>query len=676
MLQWLERMNSKSGKWLWTLVIIGVLAAIPLVWQRVQTEQSAPAVEVVFDYRDLVEASAYQGNPELYLQNHLKKMKSAGITSMSLYESTLDEFKLSRRIQMFNASEVSILTGKLKSANENFTYLLFTSQEAQDKLQPLIEQTFRDRLRVNVTPWTLNNSNGLIIEMAPEEAVMKPMLPDPITMDLLKKEGFHIVARLSNRIQPFSAAALEPMLAELKQRGVKTILFDGTAVTGFDLDSKKSEVVKTAELFKKYGMHIAFIEMQKLPQGGFNQLASLLNYQVIRLHSVTERDANLEPDKIIDRLELAVTDRGIRMLFLNTRIAKDSDKGVLNDYMDNYYKSLEGPSGAIAKITAAGHPIGQAEPFVNHFNPVLRYLKPLVMLGSMAIIALFAGLYFRRIQLPLFLIGIVGSAGLYVLKPALVLQAIALGASISAPTVGLILVIHWLRRLREDRNTASTGAKISLALTGFVRSLVISLIGSAFVIGLLNGMTYNLGLEQFRGVNLLYFLPIALVGIYVLFFDEAVNLKESWGRLVGILRAKINILWIVIAGVAVAGLWYYLSRTGNEGQASDYEKLFRTLLENTLGVRPRTKELLAHPLMLLGIYLAMMSRHARYLLPLGVIGQLSIVGTFAHLHTPFVISLLRITYGVVIGLVLGLLLIAVWNLAARSGKRWLRLQRK
>ena len=83
--------------------------------------------------------------------------------------------------------------------------------------------------------------------------------------------------------------------------------------------------------------------------------------------------------------------------------------------------------------------------------------------------------------------------------------------------------------------------------------------------------------------------------------------------------------------VAIVG-WYYLTRTGNAGSVSSIEMAFRTFLENTFGVRPRNKEfLLAHPMMVLGVFLSFKYRHAVYLLIIGVMG-LSMVGTFTHIH--------------------------------------------
>ena len=112
------------------------------------------------------------------------------------------EFKESRRIEMYNSREAATLTQTFGDPNENFTYVLFADSQSQQKLEPLIQKTFAD-LQVGVKPWSFKNRNGLIIQMSMDNAAMKAMDPDPITMQMLKEQGFQIVVRLSNR-RPFN----------------------------------------------------------------------------------------------------------------------------------------------------------------------------------------------------------------------------------------------------------------------------------------------------------------------------------------------------------------------------------------------------------------------------------------------------------------------------------------
>jgi len=108
--------------------------------------------------------------------------------------------------------------------------------------------------------------------------------------------------------------------------------------------------------------------------------------------------------------------------------------------------------------------------------------------------------------------------------------------------------------------------------------------------------------------------------------------------------------------LAVAGI--YILRTGNFGlPVMELEIKLREALERLLLVRPRLKEfLIGHP----ALVLLLASNHKQLrpiLLSIAVIGQLSLVNTFTHIHTPVLLSLLRSIYGLVFGFAIGWLIL-------------------
>jgi hypothetical protein len=144
-----------------------------------------------------------------------------------------------------------------------------------------------------------------------------------------------------------------------------------------------------------------------------------------------------------------------------------------------------------------------------------------------------------------------------------------------------------------------------------------------------------------------------------------------------LLRTPITLLWVIAAGViGIVGM-YYMSRTGNSGSVTPIEKVFRTFLENTVGVRPRNKEfMLGHPLLILGAFLAFKYRNAAFIMIVAVIAQLSMVDTFAHIHSPVLISLVRGLLGLGLGLIIGIIAVIVWQIAEGCWKRWSPLLRR
>ena len=114
---------------------------------------------------------------------------------------------------------------------------------------------------------------------------------------------------------------------------------------------------------------------------------------------------------------------------------------------------------------------------------------------------------------------------------------------------------------------------------------------------------------------------------------------------------------------------YYIYRTGNSATTSSAELAFRNFLENTLVIRPRTKEMIVGwPMLLLFVWAL---RRGMKFLPmvfgLGMtIGLVSVVNTFLHIRTPFLISLLRTGWGVLFGLLIGLALVLLAELIYRA----------
>ncbi len=681
-MQWYRRANHMWQKSLWWLVIACLLLSLPVAVDRYRTESTSKKVEFVFDYRDLLEISDTKPNPAQFVDEQLKKMKQAGITSMAVYESTLNELRLSRRIELYNSHEAMALTQTPVSGNENFAYVLLTDASSRATVQEMIEQTFK-RLGVNIHTWSYKNTPGLVLELPLDDATMKPLSPDPLTLRTLKDKGFQIVARVGNRNADFSAEALEATLTMLKEFGVTSILVDGDSVPGYSADLKKTQtqLKAVAGLLNKYDMALAAIELQKSPQKGFTTLARLTDYNVIRLHSFTENDAaklaenitseELEGriDGVTDRLVLAVKDRNIRLVFLNARAGKNLDRGLMTDPLDALYKSLDGKDGAVAKIKDKGFTVGKAHAFVRYESSLHSFSIAAAYTGAVLLIALTLSYFVPGLTLAISLLGLLGVGALHVLASSVAQKLLALGATSCAAALGIIAAISWLQKRRNE--TAAAGAWWKSVVMLLIITAVSGL-GIIAVVGVDHSMIYMLQLEQFTGVKVLAYLPVVIVAAYVLFFSEGLSFPEMLGKAQRILASKISVLWVICAVVIGAVGMYYLSRTGNEGSASSLEMAFRNFLENTLGVRPRNKEFLfAYPALVFGIYLCL-KRHMAglYLMIVSAIGPASSIGSFTHLHTPLYISFIRVLLGVGLGAIFGLILIVVWELVVRGWKKW------
>ena len=139
-----------------------------------------------------------------------------------------------------------------------------------------------------------------------------------------------------------------------------------------------------------------------------------------------------------------------------------------------------------------------------------------------------------------------------------------------------------------------------------------------------------------------------------------------WAGLREALRGLVVYWHVVAAFLALATLAVLVVRSGNEagGAILPGELELRALLDRLLVVRPRTKEVfLGHPVMLLALLLAL--RRVRVgvwiAFAVGAIGQVSLLNSFCHVHTPLLLTLIRVFNGLWLGALGGVVLCLLWD---------------
>jgi hypothetical protein len=242
--------------------------------------------------------------------------------------------------------------------------------------------------------------------------------------------------------------------------------------------------------------------------------------------------------------------------------------------------------------------------------------------------------------------------------PLLTRKVIALASVIVFPTLSIIYLVP------------RQGLKPWHAVLYMAQMTAFSLTGALMVSGVLADISFMLKLQQFSGIKVAYLFPVLFVACaFFMLYGEG----TPGERLKKLMDQPVLVKYLLLAAVlAVVGV-IYLTRTGNEAAVgvSTLELKFRALLDRTLGIRPRTKEfLIGHPLMLVLLYLGYRDHRYLPLLILGSIGQVSMVNTFAHIHTPFIISFVRSINGFILGIMAGLVLMAVLQLGRLLEKRW------
>ncbi len=240
----------------------------------------------------------------------------------------------------------------------------------------------------------------------------------------------------------------------------------------------------------------------------------------------------------------------------------------------------------------------------------------------------------------------------------------ALSLAILAPFFSLTALDQDKPDVRSSRAVWITPLKTFFKITG------INLLAGLTIAVLLYQPAFTLRIDTFFGVKAALALPLFLGTIYLLpSLTDGTWWKKRWsrGHWPG---TALTLLFLA------ALLSYALLRSGNQHwmPVSTWEYWLRDHLEAWLPARPRFKELLiGHPLLLLGLvgYYRLNHRQAvwpKVCIALGMIGQVSLINTFCHIHTPLLISLWRTVLGVVLGLALGnLMMVSMLLLRPRRG---------
>jgi len=147
---------------------------------------------------------------------------------------------------------------------------------------------------------------------------------------------------------------------------------------------------------------------------------------------------------------------------------------------------------------------------------------------------------------------------------------------------------------------------------------------------------------------------------------------EVWQRLRAWTRRPLLLGYgIILILVGMAAI-FALGRTGNAGLPAlgSLELKSRAILSHLVVARPRTKEyLIGHPFMMLAFALAAVGAR-RWVLPaaiVGAVGQVGLVNSFSHIHTPLVYIFDRTLYALIFGSAIGAILV---GLLLWGRRRW------
>lgn len=638
------------------LVALGALAGLYGAWKRYQAEGLNRRVEMALEIADAQTLADVTGQP---LQAVLARFRAAGVTSLAITEDTISSLETQGALRAERRNGHTVVTVASRSLLERIQRAwaakgLLPAAEAGHG--PDHGTTFQAAL-----PERAGALQGRL-SLPADYTTLRPLGIglDPEAVQVARRAGLFPVGRISN-FPGASSRTMTNVLHDLKRLGVQTVIFQGTEVLGFRGQPKEAaDALRAAQL--TYGQ----IEFGK--QKGDAALSVALQGEYVRVHSISEGEMEtLDEREAVDRFVRAARERNIRLCYIHPlTLAGDDPVGVNAAYVEKIARGIA-RGGEMA--------FGAARTFRETGVPVWAF-------GLMAV-GVAAGLTLLLLRLaPVS----DTTAGLTLAGLLLVCVGAAVGlGETGRKGVALLAALAFptLACLRRDvlEGAGEQGSKniptsppphtltryhsMRSALLGLLAASAITSLGVLHVVGLLATRPFMLKANQFLGIKAAHAIPLLLIGALALvglprleraWAEERARLRGCAARL---FDEPVRIGLLLMALVGLVALALVVARTGNEPGVgvSGLELKFRALLDRLLPVRPRTKEfLVGHPAFVLGLALWFRGRRrwARPLFVVGVIGQVSLLNTFCHIHTPLTLSLIRALTGLVLGALLGL----------------------
>lgn len=637
----------KSVKYgLIVVIIVGILASCTVGIDRLQAEAKSNSTMMTMEWSQISEAAARNdmttGETLEYFQKYDGKNLLSGIVYKEPAFSDLEDSGLIT-IKSGNEFSQEIQSGNWQletqdvKISDSYNYIVCSNENIMDMVYENISiKTDAVVQKIDVS----DNGNEILLVGTSLPTVDFTTLgtgfPEE-NMQILADKGLSVVLQV--RSWPNAdQESIDKVFDDLSGwDNVVAVGFNDEKLPGVSQNDWEDISKIIAEKFEEYQWPL--LQSEFFNQKGLETIAKLLDYHVARMHTVTTDEVSkISESNLIDRFQLAANERGMNIMLYRTNSSLSAeDNAILLEKIDN-------------AITSKGRELGEMVPIDSVNVPIWVGLLAALGIGAGGVLVLE---YFNFKKWSYILPGIcvvISWVAIFLGYTHIMYKLLALASVMIFPILGIVTFVR-----AESRNLWRS----VLALLGMT---AISLVGAIFVVGLLSTRDYMTAVSTFSGIKVSQMIPLLILA---LFYWYQTNRLKGYDRNVvvmirDLLKRPVTVGILVILALAAGVLVLYMLRSGNDAvTVSEWEKAFRSFLDTTMGVRPRTKEFLfAHPLMLLALYYG----YKNNLWPavvLGGIGQVSLVNTFEHLHTPLTVSLLRTLNGLILGIIVGIVLILV-----------------
>ena len=705
----------KKDRLLVLLALLGLLASLVPIVNRVQTEESNKYYDYVLDYASLRSMARQSSQTE---DEWLDLFRSLGVDKVALSEASA--------LNLHDNAAIPVHAMTVKKAAESYGWennypaeVVSWLSESTDVSDAIIwtetaaaYEWMLDAFNVRFENFEAKTypegEHGFIFIQQQENGMKGEKLLDlrlgiwPGTVELIERHGYQIVPRTVTQKDMNGTKFAEAYIDVLKHYNAPYFMNNGDELVGYESDEGWDLLV---QYLNESGASVAMMEQNDQSQNqtwpGIEDLLNETGYRGIRVFNEWAYIQNRYqycgyegPEEITNTFFRAIAERNCKVIFLKMILEPDTD--VSWDADEKEWVYITDPAEyekLLTDLDTRLAPLGYTRGTV----PAMQMEDPSVLLkvvqgiGTAALLVMLFDLFFfigKRWRTILLALGALGFAGLAVLKPAMFRLILSMSGGIVMPSLAAVGLCRVLMEQRRTEPQAKFGRVLGYTLGISVLTILAAFCGSLLATSALSQLSYMIEMDLYRGVKIMQLIPIGLfILAYLLVYayeetgardavlahvgprSEKGRIKRFNAYFAQVMKTPMQLGWFVaIVVIAVAAVFlllvfvYYIYRTGNSTTTPETELAFRNFLENTLIARPRTKEMLiGWPMLMLFIWSL---RRGMKFLPMvfgmGMsIGLVSVVNTFLHIRTPFLLSLLRTGWGILFGLLIGLAAVVI-----------------
>ena len=716
----------KKDRILVFVALLGLLASLAPLAARTKAEQSNRYYDYILDYSSLRYMASQSTQSE---GEWLDRFASLGIDKATVAEATALGLSGSAGIPI-HAMTVKTATGVFGWESDYPDEVIGWMRASKDVSDAIIctdtaeafdwvMDAFNARVENFTAKTCRDGEKGFIFLSQQPDGLKGEKLLNlrlgiwPDITALLEEHGYQIVPRTETMKDMNGTRFAQAYIEVLEHYASPYFMNNGDELIGHESDEGRELLT---QYLRESGASLAMVEQndqsQNITWPGTVELLNSIDYHGIRVFNewgyIQNRYAYCGytgPEEITNTFFRAIAERNCKVIFLKMILDPDCDVSWDADEREwvyitdpaDYEKML---NDLDARLVPLGYTRGTVPAMALKSSPAV--LKIVQGIGTAAALVLLFDLFFRignRWRMLLLVLGVLGFAGLAVLRPSLYRLILSMSGGIVMPSLAAVGLCRVLLEKRRAEPQAKFGKVLGYTLGVSALTILTAFCGSLLATSALSQLSYMIEIDLYRGVKIMQLIPIGLfVLAYLLVYAyeetgarEAVlahvgprgekgRVKRFNAYFAGLMQTPMKLGWfLAVVVLAVAAVFvllvfiYYMYRTGNSTTTSASELAFRNFLENTLIARPRTKEMLiGWPMLML---FAWSLRRGMRFLPMAfglgmTIGLVSVVNTFLHIRTPLLLSLLRTGWGILFGLLIGIAAVVAAELIYRLVRRF------